>query len=181
MPLSDAAPRKHLHTRDIKLHGYQRDDGQFDVEAEIIDTKAYPFEIDGRPIPVGAPLHHMRARITFNDHLVITAAEAVTEAGPFSICGGGAESFSALAGLTIRPGFLRAANERLGGIKGCTHIRELLQQMATVAFQTTFPVRAKRDVKNPATHPPRLLNTCHAYDSAGDVIKRRFPAFYTGE
>ena len=181
MPLSEAAPRKPLHTRDIKLHGYQREDGQFDIEAELIDTKAYPFDIDGRPIPVGAPLHHMRARITGNEHLVITSAEAVTESGPFSICGGGAESFSRLAGLTIRPGFLRAANERLGGIKGCTHIRELLQQMATVAFQTSYPVRAKRDEKKPASTPPRLLNTCHAYDSAGDVIKRRFPAFYTGE
>jgi hypothetical protein len=179
MPLSEAAPRKHLHTRDIKLHGYQRDDGQFDVDAEIIDTKAYAFEIDGRPIAVGDPLHHMRARLTFTENLVITAAEAVTEAGPFTLCIGGAGSFSRLVGLTIRPGFLRAANERLGGIIGCTHIRELLQQMATVAFQTTYPVRANREVKNPAA-PPRLLNTCHAYNSAGDVIKRRSPAFYTG-
>jgi hypothetical protein len=180
MPLSAAAPRKPLHTRAITLHGYQREDGLFDIEADIMDTKAYDFEIDDRPVPIGAPLHHMRARITVNENLLIISAEAITEAGPFDICGGGAESFARLAGLVIRPGFLKAANERLGGVQGCTHIRELLQQIGTVAFQTTYPVRANREERNPGA-PPRLLNTCHAYDSNRSVVQKRFPAFYTGE
>jgi len=179
MPLSDAAPRKHLHTRDITLHGYQREDGQFDIEAELIDTKTYPFDIDQRTVDVGAPLHHMRARLTIDEHLVITKAEAVTEAGPFAICGGGSETFGRLEGLAIKPGFLKLANERLGGVIGCTHVRELLQQMATVAFQTTYPVRISRESTDPA-HKPRLLNSCHAYDSNRSVVQKRWPRFYTG-
>ncbi len=179
MPLSDAAPRTHLHTRAITLHGYQRTDGQFDIEAEITDTKAYDFTIDNRLVSTGSPLHHMRARLTVNEDMVITQAEAVTEAGPFSICGGGAETFNRLEGLTIKAGFLRAANERIGGPVGCTHLRELLQQMATVAFQTTFPVREKRQEQNP-TAKPRLLNTCHAYADDRSVIEKRWPQFYTG-
>lgn len=179
MPLSDAAPRRHLHTRAITLKGYQRDDGQFDVEAEITDTKTYDFSTDDRLVATGTPLHHMRARLTVNPDMVITKAEAVTEAGPFAICGGGAETFTRLEGLTIKAGFLKAANERIGGPIGCTHLRELLQQMATVAFQTTFPVRAERDQRDPAARP-RLLDTCHAYASDGPLVERRWPQFFTG-
>lgn len=176
MPLSPAASRQHLHTRAITLHGYQRDDGQFDVEAEIMDTKTYAFDTDDRVVEPGSPLHHMRARITVNDDMLITKAEAVTEAGPFNICGGGALTFGLLEGLTIKAGFLRAANERLGGPVGCTHIRELLQQMATVALQTTFVLRAAL----PPSNPPRMLNTCHAYAADREVVQRKWPAFYTG-
>jgi hypothetical protein len=181
MPLSDPTPRKQLHTRKITLGGFQREDGLFDIEAEITDTKSYDFDTRDRVVIAGTVLHHMRARLTVNEDMEIVHAEAVTEAGPFSICGGGAETFGRLAGLVVRPGFLKAANERLGGVEGCTHLRELLQQMATVTFQTLFPVRAKREVNRDAATPPRLLNTCFAYDSNRSVVARRFPAFYTGD
>lgn len=179
MPLSEPAPRKHLHTRAITLQGYAREDGLFDIEAEITDHKTYGFDTFDRPIPVGTALHHMRARITVDPDMAIVKAEAVTEAGPFAICPGGAETFGRLEGLVIRAGFLKAANERLGGVIGCTHLRELLQQMATVAFQTTYPVRAQKEGVDPAK-APRLLGTCHAYDPAGAVVQKRWPAFYTG-
>jgi hypothetical protein len=131
-------------------------------------------------VKIGDPLHHMRARLTVDEHLHITSAEAVTEAGPFAICPGGAESFGLLAGLTIKSGFLKAANERLGGPVGCTHLRELLQQMATVAFQTTFPVRSAREGEAPAARP-RLLNTCFAYADTREVVKERWPQLYRGD
>ncbi len=43
MPLSDPAPRQLLHLRDIELRGFQRDDGLFDIEARLTDTKSYAF------------------------------------------------------------------------------------------------------------------------------------------
>lgn len=180
MPLSEAVPRKHLHTRAITLNGFQREDGLYDIEAEITDTKAYAFTIGVREVKIGDPLHHMRARLTIDEHLVIVAAEAVTEAGPFAICPGGAETFGLLVGLTIKSGFIKAANERLGGAVGCTHLRELLQQMATVAFQTTFPVRSQRESEATAVRP-RLLNTCHAYADTREVVKQRWPHLYKGD
>ncbi len=180
MPLSDAAPRTHLHTRAITLGGFEREDGLFDIEAELMDTRTYDSVIEERVVGLGAPLHHMRARLTITEDMEIVAAEAVTEAGPFSICGGGAETFGRLAGLVIGPGFLKAANGRLGGVQGCTHLRELLQQMGTVAFQTMYPVRARREAERDPNTPPRLLDTCHAYASDGPVIARNYPNFYTG-
>ena len=179
MPADETSARRKLHTRTITIDGYQREDGLFDVEAEIRDEKTYAFDVEHRAVTLGEPLHHMHARLTVTPEMEIVGAAAQTFAGPFSICPGGAESFDRLTGLVITPGVLKAANERLGGVISCTHLRELLQQMATVALQTTFILRSKRDAEI-ADAPPRQLNTCYAYDSNRSAMKARYPKFYTG-
>jgi hypothetical protein len=179
MPLSEPAQRELLHLRDITLRGYRRTDGLFDVEAEIADTKSYGFKVGDRgDIAPGEKLHNMLLRMTVDANLTIVACEASTEAGPFLSCPGGAETFGRLAGLSIRAGFLREANARIGGTDGCTHIRELLQQMATVAVQTSFVLPARQ--KNDAAGAERLVNTCHAYAATGPVVRQRWPHLYSG-
>ena len=44
MPLSQAAPRQHIHTREIVCRGYLRDDGLWDIEGSICDVKTYSFD-----------------------------------------------------------------------------------------------------------------------------------------
>lgn len=188
MPLTEAVPRELLHLRDIELRGYRRADGLFDVEARLRDTKTYAFSnADRGQIDPGVPLHGMLARMTLNSDMEITAFEAVTEFGPYAICPSAAPNFTRLAGLKVGRGFLKAANERIGGVHGCTHLRELLGQMGTVAFQTLFAVRAKRETapnatdtaKQPASRPP-MLGTCLAYAPDSPVVARHWPQFYTG-
>lgn len=41
MPLSPPEPREHIHSRDIILRGYRREDGLWDIEAHLTDTKTY--------------------------------------------------------------------------------------------------------------------------------------------
>ena len=178
MPLSEPAERELLHLRDIAIRGWRRRDGLFDIEAEIIDTKTYGFTVGERRVEPGERLHNMLARITVDEHLTIVAAEAATEFAPFENCPGGAATFGRLAGLSIRSGFLREANARLGGVDGCTHIRELLQQMATVAFQTSFALPARQRSDNASA--ARLVNSCYGYAADGPVVKRRWPELYTG-
>ena len=170
MPLSEPAERELLHLRDIELRGYRRADGLFDVEAGLTDTKSYAFENRDRgEIRPGTPLHRMLARMTLGEDMVIRSFEAATEFAPYLACPAAAPNFSALAGLRVGPGFLKAANARVGGVMGCTHLRELLQQMATVAFQTAaFLRRAPR----PAGARPALLNSCLAYAEDGEVARR---------
>ncbi len=192
MPLSPPAARSPLHRRSIELNGYHRDDGLYDIEAHLVDTKTYPFANHDRgTIEPGTPLHGMLARMTINDDMLIVQFEADTEFAPYTICPQAAPNFARLAGLTVGRGFVKAANERIGGIHGCTHLRELLGQMATVAFQTLFSVRVKRGtVPNAETTgetappPPRrrpaVLATCLAYATDGAVVKRAWPEFYTG-
>ncbi|MCW3475907.1 DUF2889 domain-containing protein [Limobrevibacterium gyesilva] len=192
MPLSEPVERERLHTRAIRIEGFRRSDGLYDIEAHLTDTKAYGFSsIDRGFIGPGEPLHEMWVRLTVDDRMVIVACEAATEHGPFTICGGGAASYASLVGLRIKPGFLKEANARIGGTAGCTHLRELLQQIATTAFQTMWPVRSKREAEAREQAAPsgkvsesdgsaRLLNTCFAYASSGPVVRRRWPHLYTG-
>ncbi len=188
MPLSPPAERELLHTRAIELHGYRRADGMFDIEARLTDTKSYPFSNHDRGvIEPGTPLHGMLARMTVSEDMVITEFEAVTEYGPYAICPSAAPNFARLAGLKIGRGFIKAANERVGGVHGCTHLRELLGQMGTVAFQTLYAVRSKRppaaDAAPNATETagkPMMLGTCLAYAPDSPVVQRQWPAFYTG-
>ncbi|MFN0316103.1 MAG: DUF2889 domain-containing protein, partial [Burkholderiales bacterium] len=41
MPLSAAVPRKPMHHRTIECRGYLRDDGLWDIEGHLIDTKTF--------------------------------------------------------------------------------------------------------------------------------------------
>lgn len=185
MPLSPpAVAREHLHSRDIELRGYLRADGLFDIEARLTDTKSYAFDNHDRGgIAAGEALHGMWLRLTVDETMTIHACEAAMDFTPYNICPGAAPNFAALAGVTIGPGFNRAVKERVGGTQGCTHLRELLAQMATVAFQTIGPMRwrkAREDreaaiARGEAPLPSRRavpLNSCHAYAEDGEVVQR---------
>ncbi len=205
MALSKPAERELMHTRRIEVQGFLRTDGLLDVDARLVDTKPYSFAADtingdeSGEVPPGRPLHEMLVRMTVDDRLTIVACEAETLHSPYAECGGGAEAMGALVGLALKAGFVRSANERLRGALGCTHIREMLQQMATVAHQTMWPVRERQRARemaeaqrlNPAAAvlrrandaddgSVRLLNTCFAYSSAGAVVRSRWPHLYTG-
>ena len=177
MPLSPPAPRKQLHTRAIELCGYEREDGLFEVEATLTDTKTYVFSNSDRgEITPGVPLHGMLSRMTYDGAMLIHRFESVTEFGPYFACPSAAANFADLAGLTIGRGFIRAANERVGGIKGCTHLRELLGQMGTVALQTV--VRQRMQANRTAVTRPALLDTCLAYEDGGVIARRTWPEYY---
>lgn len=199
MALSEPVTRELMHTRRIEVQGFLRDDGLLDVDARLVDTKPYHFANDeSGEIPAGRPLHEMVVRMTVDDRLVIVACEAATLHSPYANCGGGADNMGVLVGLALKAGFIKAANERLRGALGCTHIREMLQQIATVAHQTMWPVRQRararalveaqrRDPSLVVRAEPgeddgsiRLLDTCFAYSSAGAVVQQRWPHLYVG-
>jgi hypothetical protein len=110
----------------------------------------------------------MWLRMTISPEREIMACEAAMDATPYVICPGAAPGFASLAGLKIEAGFIRAAMERVGGAQGCTHLRELLQQMGTVAMQTLYSVGKLSD------------DSCFAWSESREMIAVRHPAFYTG-
>ena len=174
MPLSPPAPRERLHTRTLVIEGYRRADGLFDIEARLTDTKSYGFaNADRGRIEAGEPLHGMLMRLTIDAEMRVVACEANTEYAPYAICPAITPNFAALAGLRIGPGWMRAVRDRVGGVKGCTHLVELLGPMATVAFPTLIVLR--REVTEDESRPPALLNTCHAYAADSPVVARRWP------
>lgn len=171
MPLSKSSPRKMLHLRDITLRGYEREDGMIDVEAHMTDSKTHSLSMRDRGgLSSGEPMHDMWLRVTVDQDMTIIASEAAMDATPYNVCPGVAPNYQRLVGLNIGKGYLKGAMQRLGGVEGCTHLRELLQQVGTVAYQTMLSMRGQRrpeGMKAPRGIHPSLLNTCYSYDENG--------------
>jgi hypothetical protein len=182
MPLSQASPREHLHSRDIRCRGYRRADGLWDVEAVLEDTKTYSFANHDRGgIVSGEPINCMHIRITVDDSLVVHAAEAVTEAAPFSLCGDITPVFDTLVGLRIGSGWRKAVRERMAGVHGCTHLSDLLLGPVTqTVMQTVALARSRRSGASDDGRKPPVIDTCHALAATSPVVAREWPAFYTG-
>ena len=184
MPLSKPVPRRHLHRRRVECRGFLRDDGLWDIEGHLVDTKTYAFPNRHRgTVEAGEPVHEMWLRVTIDDAMLIHEVEAVTEQGPFTTCPAITGNFKRLEGLVIGPGFRRAVRERVGGVEGCTHLVELIQPVATTAFQTMtarhrFKESQERGDRESARPP--FLDTCHALASDGPVVRERWPEFYAG-
>ncbi|HYM01557.1 MAG TPA: DUF2889 domain-containing protein [Stellaceae bacterium] len=189
MPLSPPCPREHIHTRVVECRGYLRTDGLWDVEGHITDVKTYAFTSEFRgEVSAGMPVHDMWLRLTVDDRLTIHEVEAVTDAAPYSVCPAAAETFRRLKGLDIRAGFRKRIRELIGGTEGCTHLLELLGPIATTAYQTVYPYRERRRAERQAVktarakgRKPSLIDSCHAFASDGEVVKRYWPEFYTGD
>ena len=180
MPLSSPDARKHVHTRTIECRGYEREDGLWDIEGHLVDVKTYGFEKrDRERVEAGEPVHEMWLRLTIDDDMEIHGAEAATDHAPTSLCGVVTPTFAGLKGIKIGPGWRRKAHAVVGGVKGCTHLVELLGPLATVAYQTLWPSKARRRGGDAETSPP-FLDTCYAYASDGELVKERWPKAYTG-
>jgi hypothetical protein len=184
MPLSPSVPREHIHSRQIELRGYRREDGLWDIEGHLTDTKTYGFTNEFRgEVEPGTPIHDMWLRLTVDDTLTIRGVEAVTDASPYRICPEITSNFQRLVGLQIKPGFNGKVKQLLGGVEGCTHLVELVGPLATTAFQTIYPWKNRQGDKAGRAVPgkrPRLLETCHAFATDSEVVKRLWPEFYRG-
>lgn len=184
MPLPPPTKRQHIHTRSIHFAGYEREDGLFDIEAHMTDTKSYAFGNNWRgTIEPGEPLHEMLLRVTVDENLTIQAVEAATENSPFAMCPDITPNYRALAGVTMGPGWRQAIRQRVGGVEGCTHITELLYPMATVAVQTIKPLqnhRRRLADSDSRRHQgrPFVLNTCHAWAEDSPVVRDNAPDYY---
>jgi hypothetical protein len=177
MPLPDCAARKLIHTRRIECKGYERDDGLWDIEANLIDTKTYAHSRrhGGQDRKPGEPVHNLWLRLTIDLDMVVHQVEACTDAGPYPICGDVTVNFKRLVGLKIGPGWRREIAARVGGIQGCTHLVELLGPLGTTAFQATGRARAARNAGKPVTKKPYQIGSCHVYAADSEAVKERWP------
>ena len=173
--------RELLHTRSVELQGFLRNDGLYEVEARLTDRKSYDSRrFPDETLPAGEPLHDMSVRISFDEDLLIHEFNATMAATPYDGCREAGPNFETLRGLRIQPGFLREANRRVAGVKGCTHLREMLQQIATTAFQTVVGVRLREQQgqeDRPTARPP-LIDSCTGYRADGDWVRIRWPEYY---
>lgn len=180
IPPCPPVSRKPLHMRDIRMAGYQRDDGLFDIEGQLVDRKAADFQIRNGPlIPANAAIHDMRIRLTIDLDYVVRAVAAASVAVPFPVCPRAADGLQALVGANVGGGWGRLVRSRLTGVRGCTHLIELLIALGTVAFQTLVPLRRAYPVPCDESGKPRQIDSCLAYAGDGDVVAVTWPRFST--
>lgn len=176
MALSEPVARKEFHTRRLEIKGYKRDDGMWDIEGHMTDAKPFPYE----GLATDEPIHSMWVRLTIDTDFVVHKAEAFTEAAPYEVCPLTNAGFAALEGLRLGPGWNRRSKERVGGVGGCTHLTEMLGQMATAAMQTLWGDPQAREPERPDGRPA-VVDTCYAWRADGPVVQKAYPQFYTGE
>jgi hypothetical protein len=175
MPLPPAAaPRERIHKRSITVEGYRRADGLWDIEGFLTDVKDHDTELSEGLKRAGDPIHQMSLRITIDAALTIVDAAAATDRMPYrGECNRITPDYAKLKGLRLVPGFSAKLKERLGGIKGCTHLTELAASLATGAYQTL----AGEKIADPAKKPMHL-DGCHALDTRGHVVARSYPRWH---
>lgn len=179
------AARRLLHTRRVEFRGYEREDGLWDIEAEMSDRRDYPSlrPDGGLKIARNEAVHDMGIRVTVDDALTVVAIEPIMRAVPMPECQASRAPMQAMLGARMGGGWRRAIEDRLGGTAGCAHLRELLFNMATAALQTIPVYRAQQiirgEIPDPrSTEPPGFLGRCKTWDFDSDATRRAFPRWY---
>ncbi|PIT79696.1 DUF2889 domain-containing protein [Limnohabitans sp. JirII-31] len=175
MPLPASQPRTLAHTRQVSYQGFRRDDGLWDIEGHLCDTKPQAFHIQGEGTwQADEPIHDMRIRVTVNAQLVIQEIAVAMDSVPHGECPPAQEPMQQMVGCTMGAGWRRAIDERLGNAKGCTHLRELLFNMATAAFQT---ITSNFGQTQPDVPPPHL-GRCLSWGFESPLVARQYPMFF---
>lgn len=186
MLIPEPVPRKLLHSRDVGCQGFLREDGLWDIEGELRDVKTYTYEDRERGrLPAGKPMHGMKVRLTVDNDLVVRHAHAEMTDIPFRYCSGAIHSLEDLVGATVGAGWRQAVNKCMPGVAGCSHFRELLYAVATVAFQTISAYREQYmqelgAPKKKGTDAPFFLDQCRSWDTNSPVVMKFMPKFYKG-
>ncbi len=182
------APRRAIHTRRIAFEGFLREDGLWDIDCEMSDTKAMAIEMRERGrLEPGDPVHLLRVRLTIDDRFTIHDVQTSAAATPFPECQLAADApMRKLVGLTMGPGWRKAIEGAIGGVAGCTHLRELVFNAATAAFQMIPHYREIERGQSPnppgatGDKPPFYMGQCMSWSFEGPVVQRIAPQFWRG-
>jgi hypothetical protein len=180
MPLSSPLQRERLHLRQVSYEGFRRADGLFDIDAHLCDTKDrdYPLAMGTRSKDI--PVHEMHIRVTIDRKFNVIDIEATTDEMPYpGHCNTIAPDYKKLIGANLLKGFRKSIAEQLGGVKGCTHLSELLSYLPTAAVQTFAGLQ--RETEGWGDKKPFQLDACHALDTRGEAARLYYPKWYAGQ
>ena len=177
--------RRLMHRRSIECNGYLRNDGLWEVEARLVDTKPFArcdhFRGELQP---GDPVHDIGVRLAVDDTLCIREAETTMRATPFPTCIEVESILQRLVGERIGPGWRKLVQRKIGRLETCTHLSELLGPAVTTLYQTmshgkTPEGRGSPDNQRDASARPFFIDGCHSWRTDGPIVAELFPQFAT--
>src|SRR3954447_6540904 len=178
--------RRLMHTRTVECNGYIRDDGLWEVEARLVDTKPFTQAADRyrAELKPGDPVHDIRLRLAIDDRMKIHKAEATMAETPYPTCIEVQPILQRLVGENIGKGWREVVRRKIGRLEGCTHLSELLGPAVTTLFQTMSygkdpEGRGTLDNQQSRTERPFFIGGCHSWRTDGPVVADMFPQFAT--
>lgn len=189
MALPPATAHRQLrHRRAIELEVFERDDGLWEVDAKLTDTKPFDLRIKTGIRPANVPLHELTLRLVVDTAFNVVDAGSHSEWVPYpGYCDKhgdqhGTEhgdAYRQLIGLNLVRGFRQAVKKKLAGVLGCTHLTELAQIVPTAVVQafagTVF--KSADDTVLQASRPFQI-DRCHALRSDGEVVRIHYPRWH---
>jgi len=180
MPLPPpSSPRAKKHTRTITVEAYAREDGLWDLDAQITDIKTFDTRLAAAIRPAGQPVHDLSLRVTIDTRMNIVDAASSSDAVPYAgYCDTISPAYRKLIGLNLMKDFRQSVKERLGGTEGCTHVTELALILPTAAVQAfAGAVFDTRDGSHDDTssQKPFQLDRCHALRTDGAAVAKYYP------
>ena len=180
MPLSSPAARERLHLRRVSYEGFRRDDGLFDIEAHITDHKDRDYKLAMGTRSKDIPVHNMWARVTIDRRFEVVDIEAVTDEMPYpGQCNRIGPEYKKLIGSNLLKGFRKSIADNMGGVKGCTHLSELLGYLPTAAVQTFAGIKNEADSVD--GKKPFQLDSCHALATNTETVRVYYPKWFVAE
>jgi hypothetical protein len=180
LPAQEPVTREEMHFRRIDMRGFRRSDGLYEVEGRITDRKPFEFKSPNgfKRIPAGEPIHDMGVRLVYDTDMLVHEVSAFTSSAPYDDCFEAGQTLQVLKGLRMASGWSAEVRKRLGGAQSCTHLKEILGPLATVAYQTLTLHRAALPDVVDAEGKPAKIDSCYAYARTRDVVQRQWPTFY---
>jgi hypothetical protein len=180
---ADGKPRRLMHHRSVECLGYLREDGLWEVEAQLVDTKPYArrdrYRGDQQP---GDPVHDIRLRLAIDDTFLIHEAGTTMQSTPYATCVNVEGILQRLVGERIGKGWREIVRRKIGKLETCTHLQELLGPAVTTLFQTVSRNKNPEDQgsfdrSNELTEPPFFVGGCYSWRLDGPVVADMFPQF----
>ena len=177
--------RRLMHRRSIECTGYLRDDGLWEVEARLLDTK--PFLQHDRfrgELQPGDPVHDIGLRLAVDDSLTIREAQTMMRATPYPTCIDVEPILQRLVGERIGKGWREIVRRKIGRLETCTHLSELLGPAVTTLFQTMTHGKSPEgrdamDHHGTVSERPFFIDGCYSWRADGPIVAEIFPQFAT--
>jgi hypothetical protein len=118
----------------------------------------------------------MWLRVTIDRALTIVDAAASADAVPYpGACETIGPEYRRLVGLSLIKDFRRKTRELLGGVRGCTHLTEMLGGLPTAAIQT-FAGEQREERED--GRKPFQLDHCHALETTTETVRVLYPKWH---
>jgi len=168
------------HQRRIEMSTYPVDDAHILSRGRFIEERIKPYyKLTGEKVEAG-PLHNLEILLLVKiPELIVEDAEVITGTLPRVDCYEINSSLESVIGLSIKRGFTSNVREKLGGVKGCTHIIHLLCTMAPSVLQGFWAISYQKknelkdmNIKRGYKMADLLKNSCYTWREDGEAYQK---------